>query len=416
VTVPAPPVGALSTRQATDPPQRLFSLDVVRVVTLVGVVTVHAVSVTVTADSVSGGALLSVAHVNRSVFIGLSGFVLAYRAGPEPIPARAFWRRRYVLVVVPYVVWTAVYVLADGSWGTPLSLLGRFVADVSDGGARYHLYFLLLTFQLYAVYPWALSAIRRVHPWRLLAASVTLQMVFSAGTRWWPDAPGVVGTVLSHPGSWLWSYQCYVVAGVLAALHHESVTTWVAARTRLIVAASAVAVAGGLGSYFVQVELFSVEPATASEVFQPSVTVVALVAMVAVLAFGVSREQRRTPRCGAIVRSLSESSFGVYLAHPLVLQGVVSAAGAAGLSAALAGVPAVWQLALVVAVLVPCTYAAATLAVGAARRTPLSLMLTGRRGRHRGRQIALPIPNEPQGAFHGFDLSRLAAPRAQTPG
>ena len=416
MTVPAPPVGSLSTREATAAPQRLLSLDVVRVVTLFGVVAVHAVSVTVTAESVAGGAFLSVAHVTRSVFIGLSGFVLAYRAGPEPMRARAFWRRRYPLVVAPYVAWTAIYVVADGSWGTPLGLIGRFVIDVTDGGARYHLYFLLLTFQLYAVYPWALAAIRRANPWRLLMGSVTLQLLFTAGTRWWTDAPGVLGTILSHPGSWLWSYQCYVVAGVLAAVHHESVTAWVAAHTRLIVMATVTAMAGGLGSYFLQVELFSTGTATASEVFQPSVTVVALVAMVALLAFGVSRERRSSPRCSAVVRSMSESSFGVYLAHPLVLQGVVSAAGAAGVTAALSGAPAVWQLALVVVALVPLTYAATTVAVSVARRTPFSLVLTGRRARHAAPALALPIPNEPQGAFHGFDLSRLAAPRAQTPG
>ena len=65
-----------------------------------------------------------------------------------------FWRRRYLLVVVPYVVWTAIYFVADAVPLHPMSgAVHSFTFDLVTGAARYHLYFLLVTMQLYLVFP-----------------------------------------------------------------------------------------------------------------------------------------------------------------------------------------------------------------------------------------------------------------------
>lgn len=359
--------------------RHLVAVDVVRVVTILGVIGVHAVSLTVTDASVAGAAFLSVAHVTRSVFLTLSAFILTYQAVSRPIRPLPFWRRRYLLVVVPYVTWTVVYFFADRVGGSAGHLGGRFLQDLLSGGARYHLYFLLLTFQLYAVFPWVFAWLRRVRPAPILTVSALAEVLFTAGTHWWSGAPGVLGAILSHPGSWLWSYQFYVVLGVVAALHFEELTAWMTAHSGAVMAGVVPMAGAALGIYFAQVELWSMSPAQASEVFQPTVAVLAAGVVAAFYAAGVRVDAGAGTRSRRILGSLADASFGTYLAHPLLLQGLLALGGAIGLGTLVGPVPAVAQVALVLLVLVPLTYAVTSFGVAAARRTPLSLPLTGRR-------------------------------------
>ena len=80
----------------------------------------------------------------------------------------------------------------------------------------------------------------------------------------------------------------------------------------------------------------------------------------------------------------SASSFGIYLAHPLVLQVLLLAAGASyfgahgGLLGDIRRAPSGLEVLVLLFVAVPVIYALAWVISSAARRTPASLMLTGR--------------------------------------
>ena len=63
---------------------------------------------------------MTLLHVTREVFVLLSAFVLTYSYRERGLERRRFWRRRYPLVVIPYIAWTAVYAVADGSLSSPL--------------------------------------------------------------------------------------------------------------------------------------------------------------------------------------------------------------------------------------------------------------------------------------------------------
>ncbi|MGH7751132.1 MAG: acyltransferase family protein, partial [Candidatus Dormibacteria bacterium] len=323
------------------------------------VVAVHITSLTVgttARGAVTAGAFLSVLHVTREVFVFLTAFVLAYRhreVGIVPVP---FWRRRYPLVLVPYAAWTLIYVLADGRLDS-LATAGRtLLVDLATGQARFHLYFLLLTFQMYAVLPWVLRWVRSAPPRRLLAVSAAAELAFCAGTHYWTSAPGVVGTVLRHSGSWLWSYQLYFLAGVVAAVHLEAATGWVRSHGRLIAAAALVALAIGLGGYYLDLHVAGMTPLRASEVLQPTVVVESIAAIAAQYAAGLWVTDRIASRSRARLLAVSDASFGVYLAHPLLLQGLVDLAVVIGLAGALGHLAPLLQMVLVLVVAVPGLY------------------------------------------------------------
>jgi peptidoglycan/LPS O-acetylase OafA/YrhL len=354
----------------------LHAVDVVRFFTVGGVIAVHAISLTMPAASVAAGAPTILLHVNREVFVFLSAFVLAYSYRNRELQRRAFWRKRYPLVVVPLLMWSAIYIL-DRGWPDAIpSVAARFPYALAVG--RYHLYFLLVTLQLYAVFPWLLGWMRRIRrPFVVLTVSAAAQLAFTAATHNHLQLPGLAGRWFSAPTSWLLSYQLYAVAGALAALHLDRVRAWVDRNRGRVGLIAGAGLGFGVVSYFVAVA-HGATPLHASEVFQPAVTVESLAAIAGLYAFGLWFAERASARRLRGLERATDISFGVYLAHPLVLQVLWWVAGAVGVRQLFTSLPGPVAVAVVLAVLVPLAYVVTAGLVATARRTRLSLALTGR--------------------------------------
>ena len=102
-----------------------------------------------------------------------------------------------------------MYFLADGQHLVPAgSALQAFAVDVAAGTARYHLYFLLVTMQMYLVFPLLRRLVhgtRRGHSW-LLAAAAAYQVGFYAAVQHNLTA-GPLTFWLHHPSQFLPSYR-----------------------------------------------------------------------------------------------------------------------------------------------------------------------------------------------------------------
>jgi poly(3-hydroxybutyrate) depolymerase/peptidoglycan/LPS O-acetylase OafA/YrhL len=375
---PAAPAARLSAGVAGRP-THVPAIDVLRVLTVVGVIAVHSTSLLLPADDATG-AVLTVLHATREIFLVLSAAVLAHSATGPPLDRRTFWRRRYPLVAIPYLVWSAVYLLADGRLSDPAGLPGRYLWDLITGGARFHLYFLLLTFQLYLVFPWIYRFLRRrsdVHRMAVVAGAA-FQLVFTSAIHFDLSVPFPLSAWLTHPGSWLPSYAGYVVVGIVVGLHLDEVLAWIGDHGRLVRRAALVAPVLSLGGYVLDLHLLGMGPLRAGEVFQPAIVVDSVAFFALFLSIGLAVVERAGGRAPAVVVTGSVSSFGVYLAHPLLIQGLVVASGAVGLSPVLARLPPGVALVLVVAVFAPALFALTTGLVVLVRCTPLALALTGR--------------------------------------
>lgn len=358
----------------------LAAVDVVRFLTVAGVILVHATALVISYGSVAAGAVYQLAHVTRSVFLLLSAFVLTYSARRRPRGPVAFWRRRFPLVVVPYATWSLIYVLTDGDLRSPSHVVGKFLQDLLTGGAHFHLYFLLLTMQLYAIFPaveFVLAHRPRVLRPALLAALVLDLLV--CGVLHYGSAPSFARVWLDHANTWLLTYPAFVVAGIAAGLRFSEVTAWILGHYRLVAGAWLASVALALASYLLDMSRLGYPPLKASEVFQPIVVVEALTATAAQYALGLWVTQRLSSRRLRGLERSSDVSFGVYLAHPLLIGGILDVAVASGLWRRLSGLPSGAGEALVAFALVPFVYAVTFVLVTLARRTPLSLALTGRR-------------------------------------
>jgi len=204
-------------------------------------------------DNVASGAFVSLLHFTRGTFFLLSAFVLTYALGSKPVEVRRFWPRRFLYVGVPYVVWTVIY------WWIALGRLpgvddlGQLGHELLTGTGNYHLYFLLVSLQLYLLFPLLVWLVRRTrgHHRALFLVSGALELVLLALTHY-ATWPGSWATVQANALVLAPTYQFYFVAGALAAVHHDRFHAWVVGRPRAVVGALVVTAALHVGVYLVR--------------------------------------------------------------------------------------------------------------------------------------------------------------------
>jgi peptidoglycan/LPS O-acetylase OafA/YrhL len=345
---------------------------------MVGVVATHILVYSAPIDSIEANAILMFLHVNRELFFFVSAFVLFYAtgAGTASLDMPRFWRRRYPLVVGPYLAWTLIYwPLSNGVPWPPGPALQVLWTNVTLGW--FHLYFLLVTMQFYLVFPvlaWLVRVTRPWHGWVLLVSAV-LQIGMSAWIQYWWDW-------IPWPGQWVlqWgqvefpTYQFYFVAGALAAARLDTVLAWMRAHRRLTLGLIGVGLVVGEGWYGLNLALGE-DSATAAGVLQPAVLVLSLacIAGLWVLAERWLRTHALDGRLWSSIRLSADSSFGVYLVHMVPLLVLTQ-------PPVLYWLPTdhlPWPVEAVVRFLVVVAVTAAMIWVF--RHTPLSLLLTGRR-------------------------------------
>ena len=388
-TVPAAAAQAAPATSAAPGRSRphVVAFDLIRLIIMVFVVGVHTLAFGGGQVTVALGAITTVFHTSRELFFLLTALVLTYNYGHRgQVRWLRFWRRRYWLVVPAYVAWSLVYYAADGPGRG--SFPGGFARDLLHAGARYHMYFLLVTMQVYLLFPVLRWVLRKTagHHVALFAAACVYQLALTVALQHHLVRSGPLGEWLNGAGSgvWLDSYVLYVVGGAIAGWHFDQICAFTRryARARTVALVAGLGVAAGIGTYFAEIYAGGATPAQASAVFQPVVVVEALAFGWALLAAGLLWSDRGAPHRKFFAAG-SASSFGIYLAHPLVLQGLLAAAGAGGVLAAVRGAPAVLEALALLGVAVPLVYGASWIIASAARRTPFSLMLTGREYRTR---------------------------------
>ncbi len=170
--------------------------------------------------SLAMSAIHSSMHVTRMAFMFITGLVLFVTYYQREMQILSFWKKRLSLIAVPYLFWNIIYILfrslyelnQDGSLLTFLKELGTSLIQ----GDEFYIYFVLISFQFYLVFPFLLYGFRKFEKWHIhiFIGSVILQLALMAfykfaiphiDTSGWPY-------LLSHYGVFVLSYQCWFIS------------------------------------------------------------------------------------------------------------------------------------------------------------------------------------------------------------
>ena len=200
-------------------------------------------------------------HLSRNAFFFLSGLVICYSQITHPRGLREFWKRRYVQLGVPYLAWTAIYlvftlIMVSLSWHEVWLFLRQ---NLLMGYSQ--LYPAFVIFQFCLVFPLFLRMLRSTRRHNLImAVSLGFALVFGFTLHYpWLSPPltdvwNAMGSVVPWSRDLL-TYQEFFVAGTLVALHFDEVSDFVSRHYRHIFALSVVI--GGLMVlwYAIQVDI-----------------------------------------------------------------------------------------------------------------------------------------------------------------
>ncbi|WP_055731191.1 acyltransferase [Sciscionella sediminilitoris] len=309
------------------PRARMYNIDLLRVLTFTCVVFVHSYGAMNPPDAPDMGAVSLLMHFTRYSFVFITAFVLFHGYYRKDTKASTFYRRRFGAIVLPYVVWTLIYtVLTFTTIETPESVWGGLwttICNLLQGTGWFHLYFLLVSMQMYLLFPVLRWLVRRTagHHGKLLLAAAVVQVGVMLLFSYVPAPPGVIGTQLwAMQASILPSYALFCILGALFAVHAERIREFLTAHYWLFGAAFVVGLAGSLTAFFLRVNE-GVTPDLAANPVHPDVLPWALGSILGLYAFCIWWAARRKPGTllARIVDWGSIRAFGVYAVHPFMV-------------------------------------------------------------------------------------------------
>ena len=230
---------------------------------------------------------------------------------------------------LPYLTWTGAYLLLGQLHAAPISALAGqvpgapklWITAVVTGTGWYHLYFLLVTLQYAVVFPSMLRLLHRTRGrhGRLVAASLAAQLLTLWCYHHWAVPTGLWRIVAGD--SSLLAYQFWLVTGSVAAIHLQDWHRWVMRRVPTVIALAVLASGALVWTYLRQ--LATHDPISASSPLQPVMVLwsSAILAVFYPAAVALTAAKPRWLR--QVIDRGAQWSFGIYLLHPLVLDGVL---------------------------------------------------------------------------------------------
>lgn len=302
--------------------EKLQEIEILRAFAALAVVMIHTSATYLLPAKADNNLFLLISSFNVlgkfavQIFIFISGVVLFYSYKDRQLKVKEFYVKRLRYIVIPYVFWTAVYVLLNkvvkGFVDKPLNYLMLFFNDLLTGQASYHLYFIVLILQFYIVFPFLHSIVKRygfrktVLFW--LAVGYLIMITFDYYT----------GYVLFNSRFFIMWYF-YFVLGAYVGLNMDSWRKMTIKYATIGLFFMMFVVDALTWEYFFSTKYYNFDLGIAATPLKPSVFLYTLISIIAL--YGLS--QKIALSSGVLNKSLlfvGKYSFGLYFVHPLVLR------------------------------------------------------------------------------------------------
>ena len=310
----------------------IYEIDLIRGITVFSVVMLHSLATTqyltpATAQLYFVNLIIHLLHYGREIFIFITGLVLTYSYFGKQFSARKFWLKRVLLIFIPYVFWSIIYVKINNHTLGLLPYLDLLWRDILIGGASYQLYYILLALQLYIIFPIYLPFLKKVasRPWLTLSISFLIQFVLmyidfvylQKGTI---NSKVVTDFINPYQDRIFLSYQFFFLMGSFSAIYLDKGYAFLKKFGKyLSVALGVTAVLYSI--YYYHVVYLSNNIFYATSVFQPSVVVYSLVVILFFCFLAMLWAKKL--KVYSLVKIISDTSFGIYFVHVFLLAMIV---------------------------------------------------------------------------------------------
>lgn len=307
----------------------IYEIDLIRAITVFSVVAIHSLSYTsfLTTDKIGAqlvNLIIHALHYNREMFMFVTGLVLTFVYYNKPFSPKKFWLKRFSLVLIPYIVWSVIYVVINNSSLSFISYVKLSLWDIVTGDASFQLYYILLSLQFYAVFPLFLVFLKKVahRPWITLAISFALQLfVIYIDFTYLQAGPlyriKIVNMFVQYQDRIFLIYQFFFVLGSFAAMYMDATRRFLKKYGWYIPLGVIASLIGYTMYYYAQLNQFHLSMNLATSVLQPSVVLYSTVIIVFFAWVALHWEKRR--KGYKLIKIISDTSFGIYFVHVLVL-------------------------------------------------------------------------------------------------
>lgn len=210
---------------------RIHSMDKIRVVSVLAVLSIHISTINMTYNDYSY-VWNQVSRFAVPLFILMSGFLLHYaELGRADFSTGRFYHKRLGKILFPYVLWTIIYtlysarhlLLVEASTAPFPVIFEQVIRHLINGQGFVHLYFLCALFQLYLLYPllhkWVMERPQRLMVISFILTASLHTLVYLHQTQYLVLPSLKITTYVSIFPSWI----LFFVLGMVLARNWASV-------------------------------------------------------------------------------------------------------------------------------------------------------------------------------------------------
>ena len=311
--------------------ERIPAIEYMRGISMLGVVGIHVGSQYLTNNPTANLQLLAlyeiVTRFSVPIFFFISAFGLFYNLDlNEKFSYKAFMKRRFKTVLVPYLVWSLFYMVHYTLTNHTLTLFAplNFAGILFFGLACYQLYFMVILIWFYLLMPLWIFIVKRLN-FMWFAIIFVLQMAFDYYSSFIMNPYGIENEFIKalfvyRLNYWVLHYVFIFLLGGFLALHYAKFKLFMQNRLNYIRIFAVLSLIGLLGYYYycMFVEGYNAEGAinTAHQLSPAGLiyTVGATIGLFAEYQYGI------LSKVGTNLSSmLGRHSYFMYLAHPIAI-------------------------------------------------------------------------------------------------
>ena len=303
----------------------LLSIEYIRGISMLGVVGIHVGSQYLLLNSTPNLHLVALFEVvtrfSVPIFFFISAFGLFYKIDlSERFFYGKFLKRRFKAVLIPYLLWSTLYLVHD-NWFYGYQLLPdlNYGAEIYFFGlAKYHLYFLVILIWFYLLMPLWIWIIKRITPAKMILLFAA-QIIFD---YWSSYCAGTSENLFfKWRLNWLVLHYAFIfILGGVLGIYSEKFFKWSSERKKIISATFLITLTSFLGWFYYLVNVKGYSALSAVNTAHQLSPLGIFYTIGASIFFFMLFEFGKIPaRAKNFLSLLGKNSYFVYLAHPFAI-------------------------------------------------------------------------------------------------